>query len=191
MAAKKKATYKKFVSPLGVARYPKISYPDTKGQYADGRYKTDVVFDDVGLAAIKKMLTEFAAETIPHVKNPKLPIKTGKDDVTYVSFKGGWNAEKDEARKPFVGDAKRNPIPEGVTIGAGSKIKVAATMANYENGPNKGITIYLDGVQVLELVEGGGDVAGRFADEDGFVAEETTSDSNPGDEFESADALKL
>jgi hypothetical protein len=44
---------------------------------------------------------------------------------------------------------------------------------------------------VLELVEGGGDVAGRFADEDGFVAEETTSDSNPGDEFESADALKL
>lgn len=191
MTTKPKAIYQKFVSPAGVARYPKITTPDTKGQYATGRYKTDVVFDEVGLASMKKALTEFAAKNLPGVSNPHLPIKVSKDGVTFIVFKGGMTKDG-EARKPALTDAKKNAIPKGVEIGAGSKIKVAGTMATYEKGPNKGVTIYLDAVQVIDLVEGSEDPTSRFAEEDGYVAEASEAADEAGSEFsDSSDALKL
>ncbi len=191
MAAKRKATYQKFVTPVGTARYPKLSKPDTTGQYADGKYKTDLVFDEVGMSSMMKMLNEFAAKTLPDVKNPKLPVGTSKDGATtYIKFKGGLDKETGLGRKPSIMDAKRNPIPADVIIGAGSKLKLAGSMADYANGPNKGVTIYLEHVQVLELVEGSDvDGANRFNDEDGFTVSDVTETASEA--FDNADALKL
>jgi hypothetical protein len=137
-----------FTTPVGAARYPKISSPDTTGEYADNKFKTDVVFSDADFKDLKAKITEFAKAELPGVKSPKLPLGEHKDKETgevtsFVRFKS--------ARKPIIVDAKRNRIPDDVQIGGGSKIRVGGTLASYMG---KGITIYLNAVQVVELQQG-------------------------------------
>jgi hypothetical protein len=142
-----------FTTPIGVARFPKITKPDTTGDYADNKYKTDVVFSDEDLKTVKANIVEFAKKnfTADELKKIDLPIKEHKDKetgevTTFVRFKS--------ARKPIIVDAKRKPIPEGVDIGGGSRIRVGGTLNAYKKGGNKGVNIYLNGVQVIELFSG-------------------------------------
>ena len=44
--ADKKFKYVPFVTEVMTARYPKLSEPDTKGEYADGKYKTEATADE-------------------------------------------------------------------------------------------------------------------------------------------------
>lgn len=140
-----------FTTPIGVARYPKISQPDTTGDYADNKYKTDVVFSDADLKVLKAKMVEFAKAELPDVSNPDLPIREKKDKetgevITFVRFKS--------ARKPLIIDAKKNRVPDNVTIGGGSKIRIGGTLNAYKKGANKGVNIYLNAVQVIELQQG-------------------------------------
>jgi hypothetical protein len=140
-----------FTTPIGVARYPKISSPDTTGEFADNKYKTDVVFSDADLKAIKAKCLEFAKAELPGVKDPKLPVGKHTDKETgevteFVRFKS--------ARKPVIIDAKRNKLPANVEVGGGSRIRVGGTLNAYTKGGNKGINIYLNAVQVIELQQG-------------------------------------
>jgi hypothetical protein len=54
------------------------------------------------------------------------------------------------SKKPDLWDAQGNKLPanHGVVVRAGSKIKVAGTLSNYDDG----VMLYLDGVQIVELV---------------------------------------
>jgi hypothetical protein len=154
-------------TPIGVARYPKITSPDTTGDYADNKYKVDVVFTDADLKEIKKTIVEFAKKEMPDVKNPHLPIREHTDKETgevveFVRFKS--------ARKPIIIDAKRNKLPEGVEVGGGSRIRVGGTLNAYTKGGNKGVNIYLNAVQVVELQQGFN--VNDFEEvEDGYVVE--------------------
>lgn len=139
-----------FTTPIGVARFPKISKPDTTGDYADNKYKTDLVLTDEELKALKAQIMEFGKKEFGDEKFD-LPIKEYKDkesgQVTkFVRFKS--------ARKPIIIDAKRNPIPADVEIGGGSRIRIGGTLNCYRKGPNKGVNIYLNAVQVIELQQG-------------------------------------
>lgn len=153
--------YVNFVTPKGTARFPKLSEPDTKGEYADNKYKTEIVLDDDDLAAFKKEMYAAAKELLPNVKSPNLPIKTSKKDgVVSIIFKS--------KHRPQVQDAQRTDIPKSVEVGPGSVIKVAGTFAPYEKGALKGITAYLDAVRVYELKQRR-DAAEAFGDaEDGY-----------------------
>lgn len=167
-----------FTTPIGVARFPKISQPDTTGEYADNKFKTDVVYSDEDLKALKAKIVEFAAKELPDVKNPDLPIKEYKDKetgevTTFVRFKSN--------RKPLIIDAKRNKVPDDVTIGGGSRIRVGGTLNAYKKGGNKGVNIYLNAVQVIELVQGMS--AKDFEEYEGDDAYEVEADS--GDDAKS------
>ena len=51
-----------FLTDWFIARYPKVCKADTKGQYADGKFKTDGVFLTAeGLANAEKALKDAAA----------------------------------------------------------------------------------------------------------------------------------
>lgn len=154
-------------TPIGVARYPKISSPDTTGDYADNKYKTDVVFSDDDLKALKAKIVDFAKKEFgDEAKKVDLPIKEHKDKetgevTTFVRFKS--------KRKPVIVDAKKQPIPAGVEVGGGSKVRIGGTLNAYKKGGNKGVNIYLNAVQVIELQQGFN--INDFEEEDGYVAD--------------------
>jgi hypothetical protein len=52
--SKKKSESITFITPFGILRYPKVPQPDTKGKYADGKFKTDIVFSDDDFAVVEK-----------------------------------------------------------------------------------------------------------------------------------------
>lgn len=139
-----KREYIPVVSDVGTAVFPHLIEPDTKGQYADNRYKTGIRHGDAATEAFKKVLRDAAAKLLPDVSNPHLPIRTDKKDGS-VSFT--WKSKN----KPVLWDAQRNKLPAGadIDIRGGSKIRLAGVITNYD----KGISLWVDGVQVIELTE--------------------------------------
>lgn len=82
-------------------------------------------------------------------------------------------------------DSQGKPLPKHVDIGHGSVVKVAFTIhPYYKTKTIKGLTLYLNAVQVLELVERGERDSNSFgfgAEEGGYVAPAVP---NEGDEDE-------
>jgi hypothetical protein len=169
-----------FTTPIGVARFPKISKPDTTGDYADNKYKTDLVLDSADLKQVKQTITEFAKKEYGDLKNIKLPFGEAKDKETgetteFVRFKS--------ARKPVIIDAKRNKVPDDVEIYGGSKIRVGGTLNAYKKAGNKGVNIYLNAVQVIDLVTGFN--VNDFAEvEDGFEVDTFDDGDDAKSEFD-------
>ena len=64
------------ITPFGTLRYPNVSRPDTRGAYADGKFKTDIVFSDDDFAILEKAIMEAAAKLLPAAKNLRLPLFT-------------------------------------------------------------------------------------------------------------------
>src|SRR5215469_8895904 len=120
-----------FVTPWFIARYPKISKPDTKGKFADNKFKTDGTFEnEEDLKKVEDALRAAAEKFWP-----------GKDDVSLPVMDFFENAEarekgEVEARgirlkskyRPACFDAKKKKLPEGLAIGGGSEIRVASAI---------------------------------------------------------------
>lgn len=70
---------------------------------------------------------------------------------------------------PLVVDSKKNLWPVETLIGNGSKIKVAFTPWGWEMAGAKGMSLELEQVQVIELVEYAGRDVDPFEEEDGYV----------------------
>jgi hypothetical protein len=101
-------------------------------------------------ASIKKIMPD--AEKLPF----KIDKTTGNLLVKFSSVYA-----------PQIVDAKRNLLPPGRTPSKGSDVRVAYIPEDYETD-RKGITLYLQGVQVLKLVEFERKPL-PFTDEEGFV----------------------
>jgi hypothetical protein len=94
-----------------------------------------------------------------------LPIRDWKDKF------GNANGEKlvkfSSSFAPKIYDRSNNPLV-GKLIGAGSVIRVSATVNVYKGvGGRSGLSLYLNAIQVRELVEGFGSNPEAY----GFVAE--------------------
>lgn len=150
----------RFVTPVGIAVYPKISEPDTKGKYADNKFKTDVDFGSHTDALIKKFEEAATAWGVPM----NLPVVDQKDKdkkptgKKLLRFKSKY--------RPAVFDAKKKPIPEGVVVGAGSELRIDCTLFPYTEGKG-GVALRLGPIQLASLVEGG-EGAGNFDEMEGF-----------------------
>jgi hypothetical protein len=146
-----------FRSPFGAARFPHISSPDTKGKFADNKYKTKLVLP----------LGSPEAQTF---------IQKLKDAATELHGKAGLKlympfVEDDEANEaifilktqyaPAIFDGKGQPA-KGVTIGGGSVIRLMGNIVPYE----KGITMQFNQVQIKEL--NGFGTCGFDAIDDGY-----------------------
>lgn len=81
-------------------------------------------------------------------------------------------------RKPILFDAKNKRLgDDSPAIWGGSTLKVAASAVPYYNAKDNvvGTTLYLEAVQVIDLVSGQGRTAEAygFGEEDGYAAEES------------------
>jgi hypothetical protein len=78
-------------------------------------------------------------------------------------------AASGEEFRPALFDAKVQTMPLTVVVGGGSKVKLDVSV-NYYEGFGGGINLYLNGVQVLDLKEGGRGKS-AFTEDEGFEYE--------------------
>lgn len=158
---------KRLLTPVGFAKWahlhtPKAPFADKDGrQKGDPKFMIDLCFT-VDDPEWKKWASELSAEikALPEqidkrtgVVTPKqMPIKRELDiddkptGRYYVTFKTG------EKFKPPVFDKFGIAIPETILIGNESRVRVAYSPAPYD-AFGGGIALYLNAVQVIELVE--------------------------------------
>jgi hypothetical protein len=188
-----------FLTPKGIANYPKLTVPDTKFN-AEGHYSVKLQFTGDEAQELSAFLDEKSEEAVAEAKaenKPKAgqkakPIKEADKPYSWdddgnlvVSFKmkasGVTEAGKAWSRKPALFDAKGKPLGEGVNIGGGSTLIVSYTPSPFYTALiGAGISLRLEAVQVIDLKEYQGSTADSFGFEaqDGFEAEESTSPFN-------------
>jgi hypothetical protein len=182
----------RITTPIGEAKWahvhqPKAAFLDERGQpKGEPKYQIDVVFSVEDLAwkewagNIKKQIDALPAQTDKRTGQAlakQMPIKreldindqpTGK---FYCTFKTG------SKYAPKVFDKFGKEIPKDIMIGNGSKVCVNCTPAPY-TAFGGGIALYLNAVQVLDLVEYGN----KSADAYGFSVDTNTAAPAPAEE---------
>jgi len=175
--ADKKFKYVPFVTEVVTARYPKLSEPDTKGEYADGKYKTEATADEDYTERFQEAIQAVADTYFAGKKNVHLPWKETKEGAIAFNFKS-------PKKKPQLTDAKGKALKQGTVIRGGSLIRIAGVIAAWEKGAKRGVSLWPDAVRVIKLSEGFDANAAFGAAEDGFDADEY----EPNTSFDDDDA---
>lgn len=128
------------ITPTGVANYPYITKPDTDGKFADGKFKTKL---NLTKEALAKFQAEFEKAVGKTPKGYKVPWGE-KDGQPFIIAKSKY--------QPKIEFANGDGLEEGQYISGGSKLKLAVEVYDYD----KGYSLRLKGVKVMELVTGGG-----------------------------------
>lgn len=178
---------KNITTPKGTAGFSNLITPDTKFDDA-GKYKTSVTLSAEAaadlIAAAEEEANELAVldkktKKVVMPEGIKYPFEVNEDGSVTFTFKS--------KKAPRLFDIKGNPIRgearESLHRISGSVIKVKGAFSAYE-GFGGGVTGYLNEVQIISLVEGGG---GGFGDEsegedDGYVAEAAVNNKAQPDE---------
>jgi hypothetical protein len=200
------------VTPAGIAKYPRLNTPDTKFK-PEGEYKVTLILSekDKGVEAFLQKIRQAEADALkefPAKKGKKQKVADsvikahldengdqvdGKVEVTAKTKASGVSkkGEKWERKVPMF-DAKCHPVKDA-KVGSGSKLKINVTPAAYDSpAVGVGVALYLNSVQIIDLVEfkGGQDAASQgFEEEEGeFTAPESgfEDESSEGDD-ESSD----
>ena len=113
-------------------------------------------------------------------------VISAKTNATYKDKKG---VERD--RKVTIFDARGKKLAEAPQIGSGSTLKVAASMVPYYMPKDNivGVTLYLDAVQIIDLVTFGGGRSAEaygFGEEDGYTTEDESFGETSGGNNEDA-----
>lgn len=167
----------KFMTPKGTAKYPWFTVPDTEYN-ADGVYKTDLLIAQDEAKPLMTKAKELFIEEFGEksVAAAQWPFKVDEES-------GGVRFRVKSSKKPALYDGAGNLIKDDLRVGTGSIIKVDGQMSTYDAGGKKGVTMYLNAAQIIELQEIGG---ANFTAEEGayvhdtpaFAAEEESSDGS-------------
>ena len=172
----KKEKRQVLISPEGFLMFPFLTHACTSFD-EKGVYKTDLVVapSDMAVQKFLKGIQEFLKKHMPkggHVPYKKQVDEAGEETGNYVvSFKSQF--------KPGIFDVRNNEFPPEIIVGAGSKAKVAYVL-NFYKGFGGGVNLYLQAVQIIDLVE----YRGKSAESFGFTAEESQEapEANPAEE---------
>lgn len=194
----------RLTTPAGEAKYPRLNTPDTKWK-KEGQYKVTLVLDESDpkvtkfLSEIRRAEKAAVAEAQRNPKNKKLKLVSvvrehtdkegnvieGKVEVTFKTTASGVRDDGTKwERKIRMFDAKGHPTE--AKVGSGSTIKVSYTMDTYATTlAGIGLSLYLEAVQILELVEFKGEAdAGDY----GFGEEEGSFEADGAEFAEDADS---
>lgn len=149
-----------FVSPKGTAAYAWLTKADTKFN-PEGVFKTSLVVKagketDAFIEAIKNAYVEELGTK--KLAKANLSHEVNEEEGT-VTFK--FKSQK----KPKLFDSKGKPVTKDISVGNGSVIKVSGAFGPYDKGANTGVALYLNQVQIIDLVEFAGSSA--FGEEEG------------------------
>ena len=204
--AETKKKLAKLNTPIGEARWCWLYEPDTRFK-DDGEYHVDLVLNAENpkakeiVAKIKATYDDFKATLDDPKKAKKEPKHLGfepetddngdetgnlifkfKAKATFVNKKG----ERVEKTPPAVFDSKLKQIKEPIPIYNGTTMIVNFSPSGYFNGTNNGVTLYLNAVQIINLVSGGnGDAKDYgFGEEEGYSSTPSMDADDDTDEGE-------
>ncbi|MFG1395892.1 hypothetical protein [Roseixanthobacter pseudopolyaromaticivorans] len=207
----------RIITPIGVARYPHVIVPDTKWK-PEGEYRCPLIYDEDVADALRPKLQAFLDKGFEELKaehygdtpnSPKakrlkkndLPIKAHEDEegnetgqYILTPKRTASGTKKDgsawKAKIDIVDSKGKKMSKEGLSIWGGSKLRcdcdVFAWFSPKDN--EVGLKLEIVGVQVIELVAGGGERESSFGEvEGGYVAEDDAGRSFSDSEDEVAD----
>lgn len=153
----------KFVSPKGRASYPKLTKPDTKFN-PEGVYSVGLIIDKEAAAPFQAKIEEAYVEEFGAKALPKAnwPWSENEEGELVFKFKS--------KNKPTLFDSKGKPIKSELNVGSGSVLKVAGAVGCRQVSGKYYATLYLNSVQVIDLVEYSSSAFGE--EEGGFVADD-------------------
>ncbi len=164
----------KITTPKGVAMYPWLNKPDTKWS-TEGVYKLSLAVpnDDKECIELCEKIREAFVDEFGNKKLAKaiFPFKDDGEGNIVFSFKS--------KKQPRLFNAKGQPLKntEDLKVGGGTIAKVAASINPYDKGINTGVSLYLNAVQIIELVEFGS--KSMFGEEEGsFVSDGSDEDED-------------
>lgn len=189
-----KITIGKFVTPVGVASWPKLTEPSTKFK-PEGVYEGNLIFDAETGDLIREKLNKFLDDAVQkfkeehpekakRIKPADLPLKDQYDEdgeetgnvilKTSRYASGTTKAGKAWKAKIKFADSKGRPInPKGLSLWSGSELRIYCTVSGYFVAKDNtvGIKLEIDAVQIRKLVSGGRDEVEVEAldDDDGYV----------------------
>lgn len=162
---------KYFVTPKGSAGYPKLLQPDTKFN-AEGIFSTSLTLSAEVAAPLVANINdvfedEFGAKKISLLVPPYKVDENG--DYTF-KFKS--------KSKPTLFDSKGVPVTSSdLKIGSGSTLKVKGSIAPTLVQGKYYATLWMNAVQIIDLVEFGGAGGGFGAEDGGFNAKDVAEDT--------------
>ena len=195
MAFEKKyqTTGVKVASPKGLAKWCKVTEPDTRFD-PNGTYSVELVCDpnDPAVQAFIEKLTGLRdalftelKDSLPPAKAKVLQLKevyseevdAEGNETGNIIFKWAMKnvAEKKGSKSIIVVDAHKNIIKPIPLVGNGSLIRCAGYASPYlmELTKQVGVSLKWDSMQLLQLVEYSGGGIDVFDEEEGYVAEQT------------------
>lgn len=157
----------KYKTPKGTARgFVALGKEDT----TYGGYKTELEIPAKEAAALIEKLEEVAKEEFGKAKGAKAQFPYREDDNGNVIFKAKANADY----PPVILDAKGQTVEDRPNIGPGSVIRLAGSIGTNVVKGTAYVSLYINQVKLLKLVEfGGGDPFGDDdddLDDDAYVA---------------------
>lgn len=208
MTEVKKAKLPRMTSPIGIARYPWLTKPDTKFD-ADGVYKVDLILPknedtEKFLSVLKAKADEAFEEAKKKAKNPSavvqvVPFEDEYDDKqaptgnvlvrfkTKAKFKGKDGSTRIQSVSLF--DSKGHPaVVESVYAGSVIRVNFVPVPYFVAGTRSAGISLRMNAVQILKLVSaGGGGSASQFGftEEEGWEAGDTPATPPPAEGAES------
>lgn len=162
----------KFTTPVGVARYPYLTKPDSTGKFADGKYKTKLV---VAKKDAKPFVDSIKAYAKAQGVN-KLPFSEDPDNDNNIVITAKSKF------KPLIFDPKNKEVKGDITISGGSKLRLAGVLYPYDTG----VSLQLKHVQVVDLVSSSED--SMFDEVEGsFDADEIDEEPTFGEDLNDND----
>lgn len=158
-----------FVTPKGTAAYPWLTKADTKFS-AEGVYKTSLVLSASEAKAFQEDIKAAFVEEFGQSKLAKAHLPWKEEDGNVIfNFKSKI--------KPRLFDSKGKAITNDPAVSGGSVIKVSGAFGPYNKGANMGVALYLNAVQIIELVEYSSSPFGE--EEGGYVADNSGGSELP------------
>ncbi|ERF79975.1 hypothetical protein JQ559_31300 [Bradyrhizobium viridifuturi] len=148
-----------FVTEVMTARYPRLSEPDTQGEYADGKYKTEATAGSDYTERLQDEIQRVAEANFPRKKHVHVPWRDTREGEIAFIFKS-------PKMRPELSDAKGNPLVAGIVIHGGSLIRLSGVIAAWEKGAKRGVSLWPDAVRVIKLADGA--EAARVDDPEGI-----------------------
>lgn len=197
----------RMTSPKGVAVWPSLHAPDTRFK-EEGEWKVNLrIAPGQEADDLEERLQELydGAKEAMQAENPGKKLKMSEhrpfareDDgslVIKVKSKASGVSRKTGKNwtfRPAQFDGQNNPVPKGTKVGSGSIMRVNFEVAPYWTKMiGVGITLRLNAVQILKLVQFGADpeAMGFETEEDAFdsTASEFDVAEDTKDEFEKAE----
>jgi len=174
----------RMVTPVGDLKWVFITGRGKKDLNDNDRYVASVAFknDSPELEKVSQLIETFWEENKPKGKNKYKSNgikeefdKEGKSTgYTLVNFWTGISFPDGSPKVIKTMNAKGAEVALGAKkIGNGSRGAVSGAMAIYQNGPNVGVTLYLNAIQLTKFVEFSSDAGFDVQeDEDGWTGED-------------------